>query len=44
VPGSSYWNMSLSRTPEDFANDAEGITTMENLGHNIVWLLGLMAQ
>ena len=39
VPGSSYWNMSLSREAGDYAGDAEGVATMERLGENIVWLL-----
>jgi multimeric flavodoxin WrbA len=39
VPGSSYWNMSLSLEPGDYAKDEEGIRTMETLGDNIVWLL-----
>ena len=39
VPGSTYWNMSLSLGPEDYAKDEEGIKTMERLGENIVWLL-----
>ena len=39
VPGSSYWNMSLSRDLNDYGNDKEGIVTMERLGENIVWLL-----
>jgi len=39
VPGSSYWNMSLSRDLDDYAKDTEGIATMERLGENIVWLL-----
>jgi len=42
VPGSSYWNMSLSRDLGDMAKDAEGIRTMERLGENIVWLLGMI--
>jgi multimeric flavodoxin WrbA len=40
VPGSSYWNMSLSLDKGDFQNDAEGVATMTRLGENIVWLLG----
>jgi multimeric flavodoxin WrbA len=40
VPGSSYWNMSLSLEPGDYDRDEEGIHTMETLGENIVWLLG----
>jgi len=39
VPGSSYWNMSLSAAQGDFDKDAEGIRTMTRLGENIVWLL-----
>ena len=39
IPGSKYWNMSLSRLPGEFENDAEGVATMERLGENIVWLL-----
>ncbi|MDR1003249.1 MAG: flavodoxin family protein [Oscillospiraceae bacterium] len=39
VPGSTYWNMSLSLEPGDFAKDEEGVGTMLNLGDNIVWLL-----
>ena len=39
VPGSSYWNMSLSLNLDDYAKDEEGMATMERLGENIVWLL-----
>jgi len=39
VPGSSYWNMSLSRVLDDYEKDEEGIKTMKRLGDNIVWLL-----
>ena len=39
VPGSSYWNMSLSGGSGDYENDAEGISTMNRLGENIVWLI-----
>ena len=42
IPGSSYWNMSLSRDLGDAENDAEGIKTMERLGENIVWLLNMI--
>jgi Multimeric flavodoxin WrbA len=44
VPGSSYWNMSLSRDPGAYAQDAEGIATMERLGENIVWLLNKLSK
>jgi len=43
VPGSSYWNMSLSRDLGDYDNDREGKRTMTRLGENICWLLKLMA-
>jgi len=39
VPGSSYWNMSLSRNVGEYQNDKEGVKTMSRLGENIVWLL-----
>lgn len=39
VPGSSYWNMSLSRDLGDFEKDEEGLVTMKNLGLNMAWLL-----
>ena len=42
IPGSSYWNMSLSLAPGDYNNDAEGNRTMTRLGENISWLLQLM--
>jgi len=42
IPGSSYWNMSLSRDLGDYDKDEEGIRTMQRLGENISWLLDLM--
>ena len=39
VPGSSYWNMSLSRDKGEYQNDEEGVETMTRLGENIIWLL-----
>lgn len=39
VPGSSYWNMSLSLAPGDYEQDDEGAATMRRLGENMVWLL-----
>lgn len=39
VPGSSYWNLGVARNPGEFAQDAEGIGTMQNLGKNMAWLL-----
>jgi len=42
VPGSSYWNMSLSRDIGDYGADEEGKRTMTRLGENISWLLKLI--
>ncbi|MDR1705981.1 MAG: flavodoxin family protein [Clostridiales bacterium] len=42
VPGSTYWNMSLSMRPGDYDQDAEGVRTMRRLGENIVWLLEMI--
>ena len=42
VPGSSYWNMSLSRDLGDYTADEEGNRTMTRLGENISWLLKLI--
>ena len=42
LPGSSYWNMSLSQAEGDFADDKEGNRTMQRLAENILWLLELM--
>jgi multimeric flavodoxin WrbA len=39
VPGSTYWNMSLSRGEGEYESDAEGVRTMTRLGENIIWLL-----
>lgn len=39
VPGSSYWNMTLSRDPGDIQQDEEGIRTFQTLGRNMAWLL-----
>ena len=39
VPGSIYWNMSLSTGIGDFAKDDEGQRIMTRLGENILWLL-----
>ncbi|MCR4435227.1 MAG: flavodoxin family protein [Clostridiales bacterium] len=39
VPGSSYWNMTLSRDPGDIQKDGEGIATFRTLGKNMAWVL-----
>lgn len=44
VPGSSYWNIGIGRQIGDVKLDEEGISTMETLGHNIVWLMKKIDQ
>ncbi|MCL2142660.1 MAG: flavodoxin family protein [Methanomassiliicoccaceae archaeon] len=39
VPGSSYWNLTLSMNPGDFEKDAEANATMHTLAENISWLM-----
>jgi len=39
IPGSSYWNMTLSLAPGDVQKDAEGIQTFQTLGKNMAKLL-----
>jgi multimeric flavodoxin WrbA len=39
VPGSTYWNIGLGRSPGDVEEDGEGMSTMDILGMNIAWLL-----
>ncbi|MBN1332126.1 MAG: flavodoxin family protein [Synergistales bacterium] len=39
VPGSSYWNLSVSRDLGDFEKDEEGMQTMKDLADNMAWLL-----
>ncbi len=39
IPGSSYWNMTLSLEPGDVQKDAEGIETFKTLGKNMARLL-----
>ncbi|MDF2927134.1 MAG: multimeric flavodoxin WrbA [Paenibacillaceae bacterium] len=39
IPGSSYWNMTLSQHPGDVEHDAEGIRTFETLGRNMAALV-----
>ncbi|MDP6542513.1 MAG: flavodoxin family protein [Phycisphaerae bacterium] len=44
VPGSSYWNIGMGRNIGDVQEDAEGIETMTDLGENMAWLLGRIAD
>ncbi|MDR1101098.1 MAG: flavodoxin family protein [Clostridiales bacterium] len=39
VPGSTYWNMSVARDIGEFSLDDEGVSTMQRLAENIMWLL-----
>lgn len=39
VPGSSYWNLGMGRSPGEVLNDTEGLETMRTLGANIAWIL-----
>lgn len=36
---SQYWNMIHGNTPEEVAQDAEGLLTMRTVGNNLAWLL-----
>ena len=44
VPGSTYWNFGVGSAPGDVLNDTEGLKNMNNLGEQIVWMLGLMGK
>lgn len=39
VVGSSYWNLGFGQAENDVLSDAEGMTTMKNLGINMAWLM-----
>lgn len=36
---STYWNNVFGRNPGEAEQDAEGLATMRNIGHNMAWLL-----
>lgn len=36
---STYWNMVHGNTPEEVAQDREGLQTMRNLGRDMAWML-----
>lgn len=44
VAGSTYWNLGIAGPPGAVADDAEGMTTMDDLGRNMAWLLKLTAD
>ena len=39
VVSSTYWNNVFGRNPGEAEQDAEGLATMRNIGHNMAWLL-----
>ncbi len=39
VVSSTYWNMVHGNTPEEVAQDLEGLQTMRNIASNMAWLL-----
>ena len=41
VVPSRYWNMVHGNTPQEVAQDAEGLQTMRQLGRNMAWFLKL---
>jgi len=43
VPGSTYWNVAFGREKGEVENDAEAITTVQTLAHNMAWLLKKLA-
>lgn len=44
IPGSTYWNLAIGGPPGAVEDDAEGMSTMDNLGRNIAWLVKLTAH
>lgn len=43
IVSSQYWNMVHGNTPEEVAQDLEGMQTMRTLGKNMAWLLKSIA-
>jgi multimeric flavodoxin WrbA len=39
VPGSTYWNVAFGREKGEVQKDEEGLKTVDNLAHNVAWLL-----
>lgn len=44
VVGSTYWNMAYGQMPGDVLKDEEGLSTMDNLADNMIWLLRATEQ
>lgn len=38
VPGSSYWNVAIGRSPGDVQGDDEGLRTIDRFADNLAWL------
>jgi multimeric flavodoxin WrbA len=38
VPGASYWNVSLARTPGEAEDDKEALATIDRFAENLAWL------
>ena len=39
IAGATYWNIGIGKLPGEVQNDTEALTTMENLGKNMAFLL-----
>ena len=44
VVGSTYWNLGYGREKGEVQDDAEAMRNMANLGANMAWLLGKLAE
>jgi len=42
--GSTYWNLGYGREKGEVQEDAEALRNMANLGENMAWLLGKLAE
>jgi multimeric flavodoxin WrbA len=42
--GSTYWNLGYGRDKGEVQDDEEGMRTMANLGANMAWVLGRLAE
>jgi multimeric flavodoxin WrbA len=42
--GSTYWNLGYGREKGEVQGDEEGMRTMTNLGGNMAWVLGKLAE
>ena len=42
IVSSTYWNHVYGAKPEEVLEDKEGLNTMDNLAHNMAWLLKLI--